>query len=77
MSEVHTPKGEARVEVHPDHFTLDGRIVSDSDLSVALADYASIRLILDPEVSYERVGRAIYTAARSGVLVNVENPIEQ
>ena len=77
MSEPQTRKGEARLEVHNDGFKLDGRIVSDSDFSVALADYASIRLIFDPKVSYERVGKAIYTAARVGVLVNIENPIDQ
>lgn len=77
MSESQARKGEAILEVHPDGFRLDDRIVSDDEFSEALAGYASIRMIFDPEVSYERVGKAIYTAGRVGVLVNIENPTNQ
>lgn len=77
MSEPLARKGEAILEVLPDCFRLDGRIVGDKEFTEAVAGFASIRLIFDPEVSYERVGMAIYTAARAGVLLNIENPTDQ
>ena len=69
---------ELVIEVHPDHFVAQGRDISSlEELAEAIHGQRAVRLTIKPHADYKRVGDAIYTVARSGAMLKVDNPTGQ